>query len=488
MVNFSILLHSAATLTALSSLPLVSALSDVFQLGFKVDTDILHLHPRDQDPVEAKHSSDFPFSFNFTIGTPPQKFSGLLSNMYGDILVNYYKSDVCESSTTKSYCSEYGSYDSNSSSTFNDTKVPFSLPLASNLTGVYVQETLEFAGIELPQFPIAVLTESTFSQARFGIGYPHSQAFFSTYNRAYENLPFILKLDGYTKSASYSIWSDSRDDFDGSILFGGIDRAKFTGNLTTVPVQPYKSNYTYPDIKVTSVMDPDGKSVSGEVLTSISIGRTISAFPQGILLAITNQFPGFTYDEDLGVYTGNCVDIDDDDSFTLNLGSGKSLELYLKDLQIKSQSSDSCYLLASKAEVTSEMYLGLSIFSSYFFYFNLESHVIGFAPASFSSDSDIQVVSGNSTELGSGSSSGTSSSSRVSSTYTRTSSSLSSGTRTISSSTSVEVTSTSSFNWVAETTRSSSTNSVSTGNSGNTNRLTQSPLIFSFLTFLTFFI
>lgn len=54
------------------------------------------------------------------------------------------------------------------------------------------------------------------------------------------NVPDAMYQQGYSKSRSYSLYLDDSDGKSGSILFGGIDTAKFTGGLTTWMFCPFK--------------------------------------------------------------------------------------------------------------------------------------------------------------------------------------------------------------------------------------------------------
>lgn len=72
-------------------------------------------------------------------------------------------------------------------------------------------------------------------------------------------IPDALYTAGYIQSRSYSLYLDALPEQKGSILFGGIDTAKFVGELTTLAVQPDVSGgakngmYVGQDLRLTSV-------------------------------------------------------------------------------------------------------------------------------------------------------------------------------------------------------------------------------------------
>ena len=74
-------------------------------------------------------------------------------------------------------------------------------------------------------------------------------------------VPDGLYAGGYIKSRSYSLYLDDVAAKTGSILFGGVDTAKFTGELVTlgVPVntRPQNANdgiWAYQDLYLTSLV------------------------------------------------------------------------------------------------------------------------------------------------------------------------------------------------------------------------------------------
>lgn len=53
--------------------------------------------------------------------------------------------------------------------------------------------------------------------------------------------------------AAYSLYLDSSSSSEGSILFGGIDHAKYTGDLTTIDIVPKDGEYLYSQIPLSHI-------------------------------------------------------------------------------------------------------------------------------------------------------------------------------------------------------------------------------------------
>lgn len=83
------------------------------------------------------------------------------------------------------------------------------------------------------------MRELRVSNSSRGIGYANSVANVFTGNGTeYANLPVAMVNAGLINSPAYSLWLDDIDSSSGSILFGGIDTAKYTGELQSIRVYP----------------------------------------------------------------------------------------------------------------------------------------------------------------------------------------------------------------------------------------------------------
>lgn len=386
--SFNCLIISFITSIILIKIPTpISATSDVVQFDINIDTPIGNIKKdailaRDTSTVASTvkdtHSEDFPFSIKFSLGTPEQSFIGALSNRHSGIYVNNKNSNFCASPYSKYYCSKYGSYDSSSSSSFDDsdnqlqlTSTPF---VPSN--GTFVFDKLKFGGIEIDNIPVAVFSESTSSKPIFGIGFPGLNQYSQTdINNNNVNIPSVLKNKGLTKSLSYSICPSSKDSFyKGSILFGGIDKAKFEGNLIPFNITFDDEKYELIDVEMRGVTNSASKDrITSFFTLSFNLGSFISIFPRVVMEEVLKVIP-YEYDLDLGHYVGKCMTTER--YFTFNDEYGREFILNLQDLiaplttsflSLSSSSTSSsryCYLLAEQLNTrfSSPITLGISVF------------------------------------------------------------------------------------------------------------------------------
>ena len=98
--------------------------------------------------------------------------------------------------------------------------------IGASVSGQYFTDRFSIGGMGIIDYQMAYVDNvDGFSNGILGINglqQPYS-------------LPNMLRDQGRTNTATYSIYLDSIDSATGSILFGGWDTAKFEGELTVLP-------------------------------------------------------------------------------------------------------------------------------------------------------------------------------------------------------------------------------------------------------------
>lgn len=102
-----------------------------------------------------------------------------------------------------------------------------------------VKDTIIIEGRTVPEALFGIARESSFAKNILGIGYAANEAILNGVR--YSNFPQRLKDAGLIKTVAYSLSLNSQDSGSG-ILFGGMDTAKLTGKLTTLPLIALSGN------------------------------------------------------------------------------------------------------------------------------------------------------------------------------------------------------------------------------------------------------
>ncbi|KAI9275503.1 aspartic peptidase domain-containing protein, partial [Phascolomyces articulosus] len=190
------------------------------------------------------------------IGTPPQNFTVTLDTGSADLWV------------PSSHCPRiecpYGGFQEASSSTFQNGEESFGIQYGiGSVNGTYVKDTVTVAGASVPdqQFGLAETTEDILTTPTtvggpggdqtkpnnrtrvaangiLGLGYPQLTAATTQGEQAYNPFVFNLVEKKIIQDPVFSVYMNSadKDGWAGEIIFGGVDKSKFSGDLNYLPV------------------------------------------------------------------------------------------------------------------------------------------------------------------------------------------------------------------------------------------------------------
>ncbi|KAI0902454.1 acid protease [Annulohypoxylon nitens] len=229
------------------------------------------LRRRDNTVTAELDNEETLYFVNGTLGTPAQSIRMHLDTGSSDLWVNTPSSSLC--STSSKPCAFAGTYSANSSSTYKYVGSWFNISYVdgSGATGDYVTDTLTIGGTTLDDFQFGVGYTSTSEQGILGIGYAVNEVQVGRAGKeSYENLPMKMKSAGQIQRNAYSLWLNDLDANTGSILFGGVDTAQYTGSLQTLPIQA--NNGVYSEFLIT--------------LTSLSVGNMTIADNQALAVLL----------------------------------------------------------------------------------------------------------------------------------------------------------------------------------------------------------
>lgn len=269
---------------------------------------------------------------NITVGTPAQNLQVQIDTGSSDVWVPSSTASICvQGATSTSNGCAGGSFDKSSSSTFQDVEPSgfnISYVDGSGSTGDYFEDTFSIGGSTVKNFQMGLATASSIGVGIMGIGYNTSEANIETGNGTiYPNLPEALVNAGLISTNAYSLWLDDLQASTGSVLFGGIDTAKFTGDLISIPVYPSTrsgaiTSFTvaFTSLGATSSSGSDQFTPSDYAEPAIlDSGTTITLLPNDVADVVFEEL-GATVSEELGATVVPCSLADN--TGTLNFGFG----------------------------------------------------------------------------------------------------------------------------------------------------------------------
>lgn len=343
---------------------------------------------------------------NLTLGTPGQSLRLHIDTGSSDLWVNTANSSFCES--RQDPC-EGGTYDASTSTTYKYVNSDFNISYVDGTAAVgdYVTDVLTFGGVSLDDFQFGVGESSSSSQGVLGIGYASNEV---AVNRAgldpYPNLPEAFVNAGLIASNAYSLWLNDLDSAEGQILFGGVNTAKYSGDLATVPIiQTYGGYYEL-------VIALTGVAIAGQNLSSSSSlpaavlldsGSTLTYLPNDITQDIFNKLNA-VYQSQLGAAYVECSQNSDTETVDFDF-SGQTISVPYDELFLDAgtnsqgqpltfQNGEQACLFGIAPSQGSEAVLGDTFLRSAYVVYDLANNEISLAQTVFNSTSDnIQEIS-----------------------------------------------------------------------------------------------
>lgn len=230
-----------------------------------------------------------------------------------------------------------------------------------------------------------------------GLGYPagENQVHLAKPLPAYDNIPVSLAKQGFTNLALFSLWKDSYNSHNGGLLFGGINTEKYTGNLTTLPIQLRTG---YADIQAFDVLLNGVKLSGNSSFTNGSTGSVpvvLDCGSSGSILPDTWVQP--IYDKfDVKYFQANDTAIIDcsiaKKPYTIDFTfGGLTISAPISGFVIQ-YSGDSFCTFELNAAGTRHALLGDNFLSNAFTVFDISNNEISLAPRNFKSTTDSIVA------------------------------------------------------------------------------------------------
>lgn len=299
--------------------------------------------------------------------------------------------DVAASNT----CTQYGSFDTGDSTSFNrnNTAPDFEILYAdgTSASGIWGYDTLKFGDTTVENLSFAVANRTSSDVSVFGIGLPALEVT-TQFGYEYSNLPIKMKEDGIIAKSAYSVYLGASTASGGTILFGGVDHAKYSGDLVTVPII---SRTSRPPNRLEAMVDgislnSSSNSVSvteNRYSANLDTGSTLSYFPQSLLNRLISSLGGSS-----GSTQGYTVVSCPSSSQTMEINfSGRIISVPLTELILRSGSS--CLLgVLPQPPSTQYILFGDNVLRSMYVVFNLDDLEISIAQARYTTDTEVEDI------------------------------------------------------------------------------------------------
>ncbi|EPS32969.1 hypothetical protein PDE_07930 [Penicillium oxalicum 114-2] len=402
-------LFSLAALVYLPSIPSTEALTlhkrenpAVLALPINKRSDLGTLQKRGAKVVnvELDNMINLRYFVNLTVGSPGQDVMLSIDTGSSDMWVNVPNSDYC--SQDGDPCALYGLFNPKKSSTFKqlDYKMNATYLAGTLAVGHYATDKVKIGGATIKKAQFAVAEDSQLGNGILGIGYKASTYAAAALSHMYPNLPQSLVDSGAIKSAAYSLWLNEFDAV-GSILFGGVNKARYEGELQTLPVVPVRGRYQSLTLALTEIIvegSKDSTSVSKgmPLATTLDNGSPLIELPQEIVDPVLRAV-GARYSSKYDLAYIDCDEATSDYNVTFSF-SGAKISVPMNALVFPSKyrweglPSDEC-LFGIKPGQPGFSLIGDPFMRSAYIVYDLDNNEISLAQAKFNSgDDDIHEI------------------------------------------------------------------------------------------------
>lgn len=332
-------------------------------------------------PVTITDDRDISYLLDVYLGSSQDKVTVLLDTGSSDLWVYGPKTQNPQG----------GTFDPSSSSDNQDTGESFSISYVdgSSSSGEYYTDDFSFAQGQklLSNFQFAVVDQaSSHSTGILGVA-DKSQEAVGYNDSPYDNLPYALQKSGVTPKASYSLFLGPENSGKGSIIFGGIDKAKYEGELTQYYSLGSDGSL---GLNVQSA-EVNGRTINLGDSYVLDSGTSWNLWSQELLDAVGKAING-QYDNDEGLYLADCNQ-PSDKSVTFNFGKN-TISIPYSDLVLNvgndNNGNSVCALGAQAASPPYAPYiLGDVFLRSAYVYYDLTDHTISIAQAKYTDESNI---------------------------------------------------------------------------------------------------
>lgn len=321
-----------------------------------------------------------------SLGTPGQNFRLHINTGASDMWVNTANSTLC---STNNNCGNSGTYSANRSSTYKYVNGAFNISYTDGegAAGDHATDTLSIGGQVIRDMQFGIAYTSTARDALLGIGYAANEVQVASFGLApYENLPQRLVKDGKINSNAYSLWLNDLAASSGTILFGGVDTAKYTGRLQSIPIIPTQGVYREFNIALTAV----GQNGTYDLMNNRNIaallesGTSLTYLPENITTTLFQRLNA-RYSSSNGAAIVNCTLPSQAGTIDFSF-SGVNISVPLQQLVIpagESRGQPVCILGIAPVQGNNVVTLGDSFLRAAYVVYDLDNNEISLAQTKY---------------------------------------------------------------------------------------------------------
>ncbi|KAF3937871.1 Barrierpepsin [Dactylella cylindrospora] len=252
---------------------------------------------------------------NTTVGTPGQTIQLQLDTGSSDLWM--FSEEACASDDVMCLG---GIFDPTESSTYTllyngEFNISY-VTAGSGVHGDYITDDVSVGGVKVVGLTMGLAKEAKqVPTGIMGIGYRENEAIYAQTNGrvSYPNLVDLMVNQSIINTRAYSLYLDDMDSATGTILFGGYDTEKFSGDLALLDIQPDENNeitsfiVAWTGFSITSNGEELSLTTEGFAQAAyLDSGTTLTVLPSPIAMQLIEAAEAI-HDEQSDVYLVPCI-------------------------------------------------------------------------------------------------------------------------------------------------------------------------------------
>ena len=323
------------------------------------------------------------YGIRISVGSNRQEQQVVLDTGSSDFWVIDANSSCTKEGTE---CKKYGTFDPDTSTSFNYLGFLFAIVFGDKTSsiGLWAEDTVQIGDITLTNQSFADVSLTSAIQGVMGLSRPQPDS----PNARFDSVPVTLKKQGKIKTNAYSLYLNSPGAATGTIIFGGVDNAKYSGKLIEESVvldQHFSINL--------QSLNYDGNKESAGVGVLLDSGSTISYLPDRIVADLAEKAGARAVPAGL---TGDFYFIDCDakpeGNATFTFDNGAEISVPLTEFVTQSTNEFCPWGLQSSDTLGGIPILGDNFLRHAYVVYNLEKDTISLAQVKYTSESSVSAI------------------------------------------------------------------------------------------------
>ncbi|KGO76093.1 Peptidase A1 [Penicillium italicum] len=315
---------------------------------------------------------------NVTFGTPPRNFLAYFNTWGNGCWLQSVDDSSCDMYVDQSLCGGYGAYNQTSSTTAKKLDEKFAYDDSGEMTtGDFVTDVLAIGNVTVDAMKMGVVGGEETSDNALGLGYGNASSI---------SITQALADAGTINSPAFSLFGQT-------ILFGGVNKARYYGSLYTFPI------VNGSDLAKAFRINMDGISINETSAASnkfpldavFDTSLDMTYVPKSVAQALNAQIGNTSVPDDYGQVNFSCSALGENATIEFRFGE-LELQFYLSEFV--SESSDggadegtydgeeTCYFTICENidfQYEGSIVLGSNFMSKVFAVFDLENDEVSLA-------------------------------------------------------------------------------------------------------------